>query len=114
MTVFTLKYTLKQHPNPRRTIPGNQLETIMNSLGHRIEQLDSLSDTGTAERNSAVVLAFPDMRRATQSGKSIVRTWIDRHRNRKALRELDEFTLRDVGLDTPQIHAEMNKPFWKA
>jgi len=38
--------------------------------------------------------------------------WLQRHRSRKALANLSEHMLRDVGLTQEQANAEIIKPFW--
>ena len=40
--------------------------------------------------------------------------WAFRHRQRRALMELDDHILRDIGLDRWQAEHEGNKPFWQA
>lgn len=39
--------------------------------------------------------------------------WIERHRTRQALAELDGRRLRDIGLTADQAREESNKPFWR-
>lgn len=43
----------------------------------------------------------------------LVRTWIERSRQRDALRELDPHLLRDIGISPEQARAEAGKPFWR-
>lgn len=40
--------------------------------------------------------------------------WIDRSRQRRALRELPEDAMRDFALSQADVEAEAGKPFWKA
>ena len=40
--------------------------------------------------------------------------WHDRTRQRRALRELSDHLLRDIGLDRGAALAEATKPFWRA
>jgi uncharacterized protein YjiS (DUF1127 family) len=40
--------------------------------------------------------------------------WIDRSRQRRALRELPEYAMRDLALSQADVEAEAGKPFWKA
>lgn len=44
--------------------------------------------------------------------QSTLFAWVQRHRSRKALAELNEHMLRDVGLTKEQVQAEIIKPFW--
>jgi uncharacterized protein YjiS (DUF1127 family) len=39
--------------------------------------------------------------------------WHERSRQRMALAELDERTLKDLGLTRGQVAAEAGKPFWQ-
>jgi uncharacterized protein YjiS (DUF1127 family) len=39
--------------------------------------------------------------------------WLERHRSRRALAELDERLLRDIGLSPSEAMAESVLPFWK-
>jgi uncharacterized protein YjiS (DUF1127 family) len=45
---------------------------------------------------------------------AVVRTWVDRSRQRRALAELDDWLLRDIGLTRAQAEHEAAKPFWCA
>jgi uncharacterized protein YjiS (DUF1127 family) len=45
---------------------------------------------------------------------AVVRTWFDRSRQRRALAELDDRLLRDIGLTRAQAEREAAKPFWCA
>ncbi|MCX7298470.1 MAG: DUF1127 domain-containing protein [Hyphomicrobiales bacterium] len=42
-----------------------------------------------------------------------IAVWTVRRRQRRALAELDDHLLNDVGLSPEQAHLEANKPFWK-
>ena len=43
---------------------------------------------------------------------SVLRTWLQRSRQRRALAELDDRMLRDIGITRPQAEREAAKPFW--
>jgi uncharacterized protein YjiS (DUF1127 family) len=43
-----------------------------------------------------------------------VLAWHDRSRQRRALRELSDHMLRDIGMDRAAALAEATKPFWRA
>lgn len=43
-----------------------------------------------------------------------LRTWIDRTRQRRTLRALDDHLLGDIGISRSDAEAEAAKPFWKA
>jgi uncharacterized protein YjiS (DUF1127 family) len=40
--------------------------------------------------------------------------WLERSRQRRALAELDERLLRDIGVTSAQASREAAKPFWSA
>jgi uncharacterized protein YjiS (DUF1127 family) len=40
--------------------------------------------------------------------------WLERSRQRRALAELDERLLRDIGVTSAQARREAAKPFWSA
>lgn len=42
-----------------------------------------------------------------------VRTWSLRAQERRALGELDDRMLRDIGVDRASAHYEATKPFWQ-
>lgn len=39
---------------------------------------------------------------------------IQRHRERQALRALDDYMLRDIGVTRADVDHEVNKPAWRA
>ena len=43
-----------------------------------------------------------------------VEHWMDRHRQRRELLELEGGTLTDLGLSPADVAAEARKPFWRA
>lgn len=43
----------------------------------------------------------------------LVESWLDRRRQRVALRELDDHMLRDIGLSRAAAEAEAAKRFWE-
>ena len=45
--------------------------------------------------------------------RQVLRTWAARDRARRELRELDEATLRDVGISRADADYEGGKPFWR-
>jgi len=42
-----------------------------------------------------------------------LREWSDRHAQRRALRELPEEMLKDIGLSRADAYRESSKPFWR-
>lgn len=50
---------------------------------------------------------------ATLKGLGLFATWFLRGRARQQLRQLDELTLRDIGVTRYDAEIEANKPFWK-
>ena len=45
---------------------------------------------------------------------SVVRMWFERSRQRRALADLDDRLLRDIGVTSAQASREAAKPFWRA
>jgi uncharacterized protein YjiS (DUF1127 family) len=43
-----------------------------------------------------------------------VRTWLQRSSQRRALAELDDRMLRDIGVTRSQANRETERPFWSA
>jgi uncharacterized protein YjiS (DUF1127 family) len=43
----------------------------------------------------------------------VVEGWLDRHRQRQSLLELDDHMLRDIGLSRNDAEAEASKHFWE-
>ncbi|MHB1216868.1 MAG: DUF1127 domain-containing protein [Alphaproteobacteria bacterium] len=50
---------------------------------------------------------------AALKGLGLFATWFLRGRARQQLRQLDELTLRDIGVTRYDAEIEANKPFWK-
>ena len=44
---------------------------------------------------------------------TLLRRWMERRRQRRALAGLDEALLRDVGLTREDVRRETEKPFWR-
>ena len=44
---------------------------------------------------------------------TLVRTWVNRSRDRTRLANLDPHLMRDIGLDCCSIAKETGKPFWR-
>ncbi|MCG3188784.1 MAG: hypothetical protein LKCHEGNO_00970 [Burkholderiaceae bacterium] len=47
------------------------------------------------------------------SSRALLRDWLARSRARRTLLELDERTLKDIGLTRADIVIESRKPFWE-
>lgn len=45
---------------------------------------------------------------------TLVATWIERHRQRSALAELNDRLLKDLGLSRADVEGEARKSFWQA
>ncbi|HJR22967.1 MAG TPA: DUF1127 domain-containing protein [Dongiaceae bacterium] len=67
---------------------------------------DSLTTAATASVHSGEARWFGQAR--TQAT-----TWLQRRRSRRALAELDERLLRDIGLSPTEAVAESAMPFWR-
>jgi uncharacterized protein YjiS (DUF1127 family) len=46
-------------------------------------------------------------------GLALIARWIERARQRRALGELDDHMLRDIGITRVEATREADKPFWK-
>lgn len=44
---------------------------------------------------------------------TIGHVWAERHRSRRALAQLDDHMLADIGLSRSKIEEEIEKPFWQ-
>ena len=68
-------------------------------------------------RNSPTTAAIARIQpvESRQSGQLLAaaETWLQRWRSRRALAELDERLLRDIGLTPSEAIAESAMPFWK-
>jgi uncharacterized protein YjiS (DUF1127 family) len=50
---------------------------------------------------------------AVQNINARILLWINRYRQRKLLRGLDDFMLQDIGMSRADALRESSKPFWK-
>jgi uncharacterized protein YjiS (DUF1127 family) len=60
--------------------------------------------------------SVPAARRSKASrgdGVHAVWFWLERSRQRRALAELDDYLLRDIGLTCDEVQRECANPFWK-
>jgi uncharacterized protein YjiS (DUF1127 family) len=55
----------------------------------------------------------PWLSRATAQALGIVSLWIERHRQRQRLAQLDPRLLRDIGITHRDAQRECDKPFWR-
>lgn len=46
-------------------------------------------------------------------GAKTVATWGKRYRSRRELLHLDEYLLKDIGMEPDEAHREARRPFWK-
>ena len=61
-------------------------------------------------------IATPHPPRASLVARSVslLLVWIERSRQRRALDELDDHLLRDIGLTRYEARREATRPFWQA
>lgn len=51
--------------------------------------------------------------RTVAAAAHVLRRWCERRMQRRALGELDDRLLADIGVTRTQAEAERNKPFWR-
>jgi uncharacterized protein YjiS (DUF1127 family) len=61
---------------------------------------------------SAAGLAPTPVRSVFQRVRDRLRTWLERDRQRRALAELSDHLLRDIGVTRAEAMREAAKPFW--
>jgi uncharacterized protein YjiS (DUF1127 family) len=62
-------------------------------------------------RSAADFVSPPD-RSAFRQFEGLLRTWLERGRQRRALGQLDDRLLRDIGATRTEAAREAAKPFW--
>jgi uncharacterized protein YjiS (DUF1127 family) len=88
-------------------------------LGKAKEEPVMASSTDFALRQAhATVIAFPKKRRERTAGHRhplvrLISVWIERARQRRALADLDDRLLRDIGTTRREAMDECDKPFWR-
>lgn len=72
--------------------------------------------TVTLENEFSKYAADPwnPLKRHMVAARQTLRTWRNRARTRRSLRDLSLRMLEDVGLEPGDAMAEANKPFWRA
>jgi len=76
----------------------------MNYINH-VEYLSRASEA--VEAKSRFFLSYSEL-------ISTVRVWLERDKERRALKQLSSQLLQDIGLSEEARLAEVRKPFWKA
>jgi uncharacterized protein YjiS (DUF1127 family) len=73
---------------------------------------------GGSAHGAFVRLPEVDLRSAVRRGLIRIAeaflTWHDRARERRALMELSDHMLRDIGISRAEAHGEAAKPFWRS
>ncbi len=64
-------------------------------------------------RNWTKKIAERLIRNHTTRGRLVTERWIRNHTTRRRLSELDDNSLRDVGIDPIAAAQEARKPFWQ-
>ena len=67
----------------------------------------------TSPTGAAIATIQPIESRRSGQLLAAAETWLQRRRSRRALAELDERLLRDIGLTPSEAIAESAMPFWK-
>ncbi len=57
--------------------------------------------------------AVPSLGQALRAAATLVATWAERRRQRRALLGLGDAMLKDVGLSRADVTLEGSKPFWQ-
>lgn len=81
----------------------------MTSVSQRIEDRAMPARRERAAPQAGGRGVVPILRRA----QTVVAVWSERLRSRRALRELDDDALKDIGLDQSAARKEALKPFWR-
>ena len=76
----------------------------MTTLQH---SLDGADRTATA-----MPAPGPVVRRVTRRAFGIVAMWMERSRQRRALADLDDHLLKDIGITRSEAAREAAQPFW--
>ena len=63
--------------------------------------------------HSPLSIRLPSLLPAAKAVVARVARWQDVRAQRKELSELDDRTLRDIGLTRADVAAEIRKPFWR-
>lgn len=63
--------------------------------------------------NGAIPANLPLLSRLLVTGALTIAAWETRHRGRKALAQLDDHLLRDIGLTDGRASRESQKAFWQ-
>jgi uncharacterized protein YjiS (DUF1127 family) len=61
----------------------------------------------------AVPARRPQIRHSTQRVLRLIGTWMERSGQRRALADLDDRLLQDVGIARSEAAREIAKPFWR-
>jgi uncharacterized protein YjiS (DUF1127 family) len=68
----------------------------------------------TSQATVAGLTMRPRPRAAERVGRAVdlILAWHERARQRRRLRSLDDYMLRDIGLSRADVEGEADKPFW--
>ncbi len=64
-------------------------------------------------RPTATGVALPSLGQTLRTAATLVATWAERRRQRRALLGLGDAMLKDVGLSRADVTLEGSKPFWQ-
>jgi uncharacterized protein YjiS (DUF1127 family) len=70
-----------------------------------------IAHAASATPHSTLAARFGDM---LSAALATPRLWARRRHDRRALRQLDDHMLRDIGFDRVQVEAMASRPFWRA
>lgn len=78
-------------------------------------RMSRLQTTDGVAADAAGLAGFPAVLRAPlDAAAATIALWRARHHDRRAIRQLDDHMLRDIGLDPIAAHEIAARPFWKA
>jgi uncharacterized protein YjiS (DUF1127 family) len=86
--------------------PGKGVEGMSEIVHHGINQICTCQDAIDWSRPSDAFM------RSVRRVALKIRGWSERSRQRRALLELDDHHLKDIGLSRTEVMAEARKPFW--
>jgi len=70
-----------------------------------------IAHAASATPHSTLAARFGEL---LSQARAMPRLWMSRRHDRRALRQLDDHMLRDIGFERAQVEAMASRPFWRA